>query len=540
VKPVTVSNTAASLAESLNSESKMANAKLTIVSPDQPEREMEVYGEVSIGRARDNRITIDDPMVSQYHAVIEKRGDLFWLSDLGSTNGTTVNSNPVAFEYKLQDGDLISIGGVATIAFHADVSLSSSQTSANEPDGERLATATSDAPGVSPALQAVMPSRASLRLMIAAVIAGLVIAGGAVLVITSVASDLEAAVRVLSPETGSTIRGPQTIRIEAEEPKDIDEVIYLLDGVEFASAEYPPFEVTLDPVQLGTKVRNLGSGNHVLTVTVQDKDGNQKPQPESVLLAFDTSDTPADNNDIKGPSDEPNKKPITRGAQSSQSDVVPLSRNLAATISGKSWYDFAAPFADEIRRRTPDYLVNVMDDASRYRRQIGSAFNSKGLPPAIGFVIALSESRFKEDAAQQASGSADQKLGFWQVPRQIALEQGYILPDESAAALKDVKRSAEIAAAYINDLVNAFGGMDNFMYAIACYGMSLGQAAKVRARLEEIDPNAATRKDFWRMVRSGVVPRDGADRVAKFFAAGIVGENPQVFGLNARPLSSLY
>lgn len=89
-----------------------------------------------------------------------------------------------------------------------------------------------------------------------------------------------------------------------------------------------------------------------------------------------------------------------------------------------------------------------------------------------------------------------------------------------------MKRSAEIAAAYINDLVNAFGGMDNFMYAIACYGMPLSQAAKVRARLEEIDPGATDRKDFWRMVRSGVVARDGADRVAKFFAAGIVGENP--------------
>ena len=78
------------------------------------------------------------------------------------------------------------------------------------------------------------------------------------------------------------------------------------------------------------------------------------------------------------------------------------------------------------------------------------------------------------------------------------------------------------------------------MYAIACYGQPLGQAAKVRARLEEIDPTTSDRRDFWRMVKAGVVPRDGVERVAKFFAAGIVGENPQSFGLNARPLSSLY
>ncbi len=506
----------------------MTNAKLIILSPDQPEREVELYGEASVGRAPDNSICIDDQAVSQYHAIIERRGDEFWLSDFGSTNGTTINSESVTRERRLHNGDLISIGGTASIAFHSDEDLPQSPRVA----AESIPTATADDHSASQPGEAVSTTRTSPLLIVAAVVAGLAIAGGAVFLALSIVSDSESMVRVLSPETGATIRGPQTIRIEAESEKDIDEVIYLLDGIEFASAEHPPFEATLDPAQLDTKVRNLKSGNHVLTVTVQDKDGNKKPQSESVLLAFESK---PDTEEVKESNEATDKQIITRNLQTSASDVVPLSRNLAATISGKSWYDFDSQFADFIRRLTSSYRVNVIDDASRYRRQIGSAFNSKGLPPAIGFVVALSESRFKEDAA-----SSDQKIGFWQVPRQIALEQGYITPDESSAALKDVKRSAEIAAAYINDLVNAFGGMDNFMYAIACYGMPLSQAAKVRARLEEIDPNATDRKDFWRMVRSGIVARDGADRVARFFAAGIVGENPQVFGLNGRPLSSLY
>ena len=75
--------------------SKMTNAKLIIFSSDQPEREVELYGEASVGRAPDNSICIDDQAVSQYHAIIERRGDEFWLSDLGSTNGTTINSEPV-------------------------------------------------------------------------------------------------------------------------------------------------------------------------------------------------------------------------------------------------------------------------------------------------------------------------------------------------------------------------------------------------------------------------------------------------------------
>jgi hypothetical protein len=506
----------------------MTNAKLIILSSDQPEREVEVYGEASVGRAPDNSICIDDQAVSQYHAIIERRGDEFWLSDFRSTNGTTINSEPVTTERRLHNGDLISVGGTASIAFHSDEELPDSPHAA----AEIISTATPDAHAASQSAYTASTPRTSPLLIVAAVVAGIAIAGGPVFLALSFVSDSDSSVRVLSPETGATIRGPQTIRIEAESEKDIDEVIYLLDGIEFASAEHPPFEVTLDPAQLDTKVRNLKSGNHVLTVTVQDKEGNKKPQSETVLLAFESK---PDAEEVKETNDTIDKQTITRNLQSGASDVVPLSRNLAATISGKSWYDFDSQFADGIRRSTNSYRVNVMDDASRYRRQIGSAFNSKGLPPAIGFVMALSESRFKEDAA-----NADQKIGFWQVPRQIALEQGYITPDESSAALKDVKRSAEIAAAYINDLVNAFGGMDNFMYAIACYGMPLSQAAKVRARLEEIDPNATDRKDFWRMVRSGVVARDGADRVARFFAAGIVGENPQMFGLNGRPLSSLY
>jgi hypothetical protein len=139
----------------------------------------------------------------------------------------------------------------------------------------------------------------------------------------------------------------------------------------------------------------------------------------------------------------------------------------------------------------------------------------------------MSQSRFR-------TGDSE---GMWKVPRKIAVEQGYIAADESQAIFNDAKRSSEIAAAYMKELINVFG-MDDFLYAIACYGMPVSQAAQLRARLEETDPTA--RRDFWKMVKAGIVTREGADRVARFFAAGIVGENPKVFGLVGEPLSSLY
>src|ERR1044071_3507953 len=101
----------------------MTNAKLIIFSTNKPEREVELYGEASVGRAPDNSVCLDDQAVSQYHAIIERRGDEFWLSDFGSTNGTTINSEPVTAERRLHNGDLIFVGGMASMAFHSDEEL---------------------------------------------------------------------------------------------------------------------------------------------------------------------------------------------------------------------------------------------------------------------------------------------------------------------------------------------------------------------------------------------------------------------------------
>jgi hypothetical protein len=528
----------------------MTKARLILASDEADEaagRELELGGAAAIGRAPDNLLRIDDPMVSQYHALVERRGDSFWLIDLDSTNGTTVNGDAVTTERRLSRGDRISVGGVAAITFHSDErphpdeapTLPSSHTARDQAEGGLTAAAEEVAPAGLQAQDTAAP-RASALVIAAAVVVGVAIAGGAAMLAMGGASGSGVAIRVLSPETGATIRGAQTIRVDAEAPEEIEEVIYSLDGVRFASADYPPFEVTLDPAELKSKIRNLGSGNHVLTVTVQDKDGNSAAQPDTILLAFDLGAEPVDEEPMKRRAEYAGRVAVAAAGQAGAGDVASLARNLAAAVSGKSWYDFDPQFTDENRRRTDSYRVNVMEDAAHYRRQIGSAFSSKGLPAAIGFVMALSQSLFKEDAAARDFTTADQKIGLWLVPRQVALEQGYVAADEPVAALKDVKRSAEVAASYINDLVNAFGGTDQFMYAIACYGMPLGEAAKVRARLEEIDPDATERRNFWRMVKAGVVPRDGAERVAKFFAAGIVGENPQAFGLSSRPLSSLY
>lgn len=64
---------------------------------------------ITVGRAPDNDVVVGDPATSGHHGRIDVRGESFWISDLGSTNGTLVNGEPV-IEKQLSDGDLIAIG----------------------------------------------------------------------------------------------------------------------------------------------------------------------------------------------------------------------------------------------------------------------------------------------------------------------------------------------------------------------------------------------------------------------------------------------
>jgi hypothetical protein len=62
-----------------------------------------------IGRGQDSAFRLPDTGVSRRHLEISWDGHTATLSDLGSTNGTTVNGNPVQ-TWQLGDGDVIRVG----------------------------------------------------------------------------------------------------------------------------------------------------------------------------------------------------------------------------------------------------------------------------------------------------------------------------------------------------------------------------------------------------------------------------------------------
>ncbi len=64
---------------------------------------------VLVGRRRTNDICLDDKNVSRVHASIDYIGGSYYITDLGSTNGTFVNGVRVVRK-KLAEGDLIRMG----------------------------------------------------------------------------------------------------------------------------------------------------------------------------------------------------------------------------------------------------------------------------------------------------------------------------------------------------------------------------------------------------------------------------------------------
>src|SRR5437870_6039439 len=73
---------------------------------------------VTVGRASDNTIQIDDPSVSGRHAQLQRIGEIYRLKDLDSSNGTRVNGDKIK-EIALAVGDRLRFGQVEAY-FEAD------------------------------------------------------------------------------------------------------------------------------------------------------------------------------------------------------------------------------------------------------------------------------------------------------------------------------------------------------------------------------------------------------------------------------------
>jgi len=92
----------------------MAKFATLVTADGNPPQEYRLGPRTSLGRVRDNEISIQKPSVSRKHAVIALTPEGYVITDLDSGNGTFVNDERVKTR-KLQDGDRVRLGDRAFV-----------------------------------------------------------------------------------------------------------------------------------------------------------------------------------------------------------------------------------------------------------------------------------------------------------------------------------------------------------------------------------------------------------------------------------------
>jgi pSer/pThr/pTyr-binding forkhead associated (FHA) protein len=108
---------------------------------------------INVGRADYNDLVLADPSVSTMHAKIQRRGGVWILADLGSTNGPFMEGEPVTGEVPLAPGATLRFGEMTVLFEPLDDEMPA------EPDGTRFMERVAERAAPSPAPVSPAPAR---------------------------------------------------------------------------------------------------------------------------------------------------------------------------------------------------------------------------------------------------------------------------------------------------------------------------------------------------------------------------------------------
>jgi serine/threonine protein kinase len=208
---------------------------------------------------------------------------------------------------------------------------------------------------------------------------------------------------------------------------------------------------------------------------------------------------------------------------------TPLRDNAVRTI--KDFVDFYARRSQSSSDKLWDESLHIIySRALQYSPTIIKAFNKQGVPPILGLYIPMVESEYIA-CYENEIGSK----GMFQFIASTA--EAYGVNDRC-----DVRQVAPAAARYLGDRIAEFGhDADSMTLALMSYNRS---PDSVRRDMRMLHSLGNKERSFWVLLDNAdnmdeYFREETVKYVPKFFAAAIVGENPQTFGLPIPPLSTL-
>jgi membrane-bound lytic murein transglycosylase D len=161
-------------------------------------------------------------------------------------------------------------------------------------------------------------------------------------------------------------------------------------------------------------------------------------------------------------------------------------------------------------------FAQFMERGAVYQDLIEAELARQGIPSEF-YYLAMIESGFVHDARSWASAA-----GIWQFTRPTARLYG-LRCDEHVDERLDVLRATRAAARLLGDLKR---GLGTWHLAMAAYNAGSGRVRRA-IRL------GGTR-DYWRLARRGLLPRETADYVPQFQAALTIARDPQKYGFEPK------
>lgn len=482
----------------------------------------------TIGRTQDNDVAFpSDSNVSRFHAEIEERDGDFYLIDLNSSNGTEVNGQKLVGERRLCHGDKLKFGGSTEAEFLSQTVAPNDDASIDGPDLSPITSEASYAASevVSTGIAAAAPSGSNPMLLIAGAVCGLAVicavAAGAFYATRG--GECSATAEFVKPERGDSLSAATDIEIKVSNGECVAQAIYTIDDKRVATGSAPIFSASLDPAAIPEFADGL---DHLLKVQLVDQDGNVAFTSPPLSLAFDTAKLTPKPTPVVSPTAELPKQP-SGNAEVSMLQMQEMATKFASQFSGGFQYNVSnKQFLTEVKKRTAEFAQpGIADRAAVYRDAINTAFvREQNLDAVLGFVLALERSKFV--AAKQGD-----EEGLWRMSNTFVTDNKYN-GQCGTETLSDASQNCAARAAAIYMKAIVFGVFDgDGVYGAVAFGRSPQDAATWKTSL------GSSRSDLWNTIKTA----PERERLVRFFAAGIVAENPSRFGLTKdRPLSTLY